>query len=65
VPGERREALLDEFERSGVSAMAFAKMAGVNYATFANWRQKRRKARGLSEGLPKENAAARGEGVYP
>jgi hypothetical protein len=62
VPVERREALLDEFEGSGVSAMAFAKMVGINYATFANWRQKRRKGRRLSEGLP-ENAAARGEAV--
>lgn len=45
VPAERREELLNEFERSGISAMRFAKMAGVNYATFANWRQKRRKAK--------------------
>ena len=42
VPVERREELLNEFERSGVSAMRFAKMVGINYATFANWRQKRR-----------------------
>jgi transposase-like protein len=55
---ERREALLDEFERSGASAMAFAKMAGINYATFANWRQKRRKAGGLSEGHPEQAPAA-------
>jgi hypothetical protein len=52
--------LLDEFERSGISAMAFAKMAGINYATFANWRQKRRKARERPEGLS-ENAAAMGK----
>jgi hypothetical protein len=55
---ERREALLDEFERSGVSAMAFAKMAGINYATFANWRGKRRKARELAEGLPEHGEAS-------
>jgi len=51
TPIERREELLDEFERSGISAMAFAKMAGVNYATFANWRQKRRKRGGRGAGL--------------
>ena len=52
VPVERREALLDEFERSGLSGMKFARLAGVKYPTFALWVQKRRKAR----------EAARGEG---
>jgi len=32
TPVERREALLDEFERSSMSAMAFAKLTGINYA---------------------------------
>jgi hypothetical protein len=49
VPVERQEELLNEFERSGISAMRFAKMVGVNYATFANWRQKRRKARSQAQ----------------
>jgi hypothetical protein len=62
VPVERREALLDEFERSGISAMAFAKIAGINYATFANWRQKRRKAREQRENVS-EDAAAMGKTV--
>ena len=62
TPVERREELLDEFERSGVSAMAFAKMAGINYATFANWRQKRRKGGGPRAGLA-ENAVANGNTV--
>jgi len=58
VPVERREELLDEFERSGISAMRFAKMAGINYATFANWRQKRRKAKAkaASGGVHEETA---------
>jgi hypothetical protein len=47
VPVERREALLDEFERSGLSGAKFAQMAGVKYPTFALWVQKRRKARKL------------------
>lgn len=45
VPVERREALLEEFEKSGASAASFAKLAGIKYPTFANWAQKRRKER--------------------
>ena len=45
VPIERREALLAEFEGSGLTGAKFAELAGVKYATFANWRAKRRKAR--------------------
>jgi hypothetical protein len=41
----RREALLDEFEKSGSSAMRFARLAGIKYPTFANWVQQRRKQR--------------------
>jgi hypothetical protein len=43
TPLERREALVDEFEKSGMSGQAFAKWAGLNYQTFATWVQKRRK----------------------
>ena len=46
VPAERREALLDEFERSGASGAEFARLAGIKYATFANWVVKRRRGRG-------------------
>ena len=42
---ERREALLDEFEGSSLSGAKFAALVGVKYATFANWVQKRKKAR--------------------
>jgi len=45
APAERREALLDEFERSGLSGVKFAALAGVKYPTFALWVQKRRKRR--------------------
>ena len=40
VPMERRRELLEEFERSGMSGAQFARLSGVKYATFANWRQK-------------------------
>ena len=46
VPRGRREALLDELEKSGASAKKFAALVGVNYQTFAFWVQARRKARG-------------------
>jgi hypothetical protein len=42
---ERRDALLDEFARSGLSAAGFARHYGLKYATFANWANQRRKAR--------------------
>ena len=45
TPRERRETLLDEFERSGLPATRFAAETGVKYQTFANWVQKRRKER--------------------
>jgi hypothetical protein len=46
TPRARQEALLDEFERSGVSGKKFAALIGVNYQTFASWAQRRRRARG-------------------
>ena len=52
VPAERREALLDEFERCGVSAAQFAKRIGVNYTTFAAWRQKRARRREAGQSDP-------------
>jgi hypothetical protein len=55
TPVERREALLNEFEGSSLSGVKFAAMVGVKYATFANWVQKRKKARQAQAG---EGAAA-------
>lgn len=43
TPPERREALLEEFERSGLSATKFSAMVGVRYQTFATWVQKRQR----------------------
>jgi hypothetical protein len=47
TPPERREQLLDEFERSGLSGARFAEVAGIKYQTFAAWLARRRKERGL------------------
>jgi hypothetical protein len=42
---ERREALLDEFERGGLSGMRFAARYGLKYPTFASWVARRRRER--------------------
>jgi uncharacterized protein (DUF2126 family) len=42
---EQREAILGEFERSGLSGPQFALVAGINYQTFATWRQQQQKSR--------------------
>jgi hypothetical protein len=42
---ERRDAILNEFDQSGMSGQKFAKWAGIKYTTFANWLQQRRKQR--------------------
>ena len=46
VPKDKREALLDEFERSSLKGAEFARAAGIRYPTFAYWVQQRRHARG-------------------
>jgi hypothetical protein len=35
VPRARREALLDEYERSGISGVQFANYVGIKYSTLA------------------------------
>jgi hypothetical protein len=43
VTGERREALLAEFDRSAMTGRKFAAWAGIRYSTFSNWLRARRK----------------------
>ena len=43
MPAQRREALLDEFEKSGLSGAKFAALSGIKYSTFACWAQRRRR----------------------
>jgi len=45
TPAAQREALLDAFERSGLSGMKFAALHGVKYPSFANWVQRRKRQR--------------------
>jgi len=44
TPRELRDAVLDEFERSGMPATQFAARLGVKYPTFSSWVQQRRKS---------------------
>lgn len=46
VTKDKREAVLDEFERSGLKGAEFARMAGIRYQTFAYWVQQRKHSRG-------------------
>ena len=39
----RRQSLLEEFDRSGLSAPKFAAFSGLKYQTLATWLQKRRR----------------------
>jgi hypothetical protein len=50
TPRERREAILKEFDQSGMSGQKFAKWAEIKYTTFANWLQQRRKQRQAPSG---------------
>jgi cellulase/cellobiase CelA1 len=47
TPAARRESLLDEFERRGLSGAKFAALAGIKYQTFAAWSLRRRKLAGV------------------
>lgn len=49
TPPEKREALLAEFDRSGMTGAQFARFSGVRYPTLMSWLQKRRKEAGQGE----------------
>lgn len=58
TPAERREELVSEFERSGLSATKFSALVGVRYQTFATWVQQRRgRRRGV--GRPRGSKSVR------
>ena len=42
---EQRRLILDEFERSGVSAVEFARRSGLKYSTLAGWRHRHRRSK--------------------
>jgi transposase-like protein len=49
TPPEKREAMLAEYDRSGMTGAQFARFVGVRYSTLMYWLQKRRKETGQSE----------------
>ena len=51
VSRERREAILEEFDKSGASAMRFAAYVGIKYSTFANWVARRKQKAGTAGGM--------------
>lgn len=58
MPKERREELLDEFERSGLSGAKFAELVGIKYQTFAAWAKRRREERAAGNERPYLNWVA-------
>ena len=51
TPPQRREALLDEFERSGLSGRKFAELVGVVPVTFSAWVCQRRRKQAQAKSL--------------
>ena len=49
---EQRRLILAEFERSGVSAVQFAKRSGLKYATLAGWVARERRSKTASQAPP-------------
>ena len=43
ISPERRSALLEEFDRSGMTGAGFARHYGIKYTTFAHWIRMRKK----------------------
>jgi hypothetical protein len=56
VSRERREALLGEYDRSGMSGVKFAQYIGIKYSTLAYWLQSRRRPRRREKLLLKAGA---------
>jgi transposase len=59
TPAPRREALLAEFERSGLSGKQFAQLSGIKYSTFQYWLQCRKR----KSGAPNAPAVPQGQQV--
>ena len=49
LPPGKREAMLAEYDRSGMTGAQFARFVGVRYSTLMYWLQKRRKEAGRGE----------------
>ena len=56
VSRERRESLLAEYDRSGMSGVRFAQYLGIKYTTLAHWVRSRRRQRQREKVLMKAGA---------
>ena len=56
VSRERRESLLEEYDRSGMSGVEFAQYVGIKYSRLAYWLQSRRRKREREKSLMKASA---------
>jgi hypothetical protein len=56
VSRERRELLLEQYDRSGMSGVKFAEYIGLKYSTLAYWLQSRRRKREREKLLLKAGA---------
>ena len=56
VSRERRESLLEAYDRSGMSGKKFAQYVGIKYSTLAYWIQSRRRHRQKEKSLIKAGA---------
>jgi hypothetical protein len=68
VSRQQRDAWMSAFEHSGMSGAAFARLHGIRYSTFANWRKNRAKKDGapsvpLFEELTLNHLADSGDGL--
>jgi len=59
----RREELLGQFDRSGLSAAEFARQHGLNYTTFCGWRKRSERAKALPAFVQVEVACAGSRGL--
>jgi len=59
VSRERRESLLAEYDRSGMSGVRFAQYLGIKYTTLAHWLRSRRRHRQREQLLVKVGANAK------
>jgi len=60
ISRERRELLLEQYDRSGMSGVKFAQYVGIKYSTLAYWLQSRRRHRQRKESLIKASTDTEG-----
>lgn len=67
TPGELQAEAVAAYERSGLSAKAFAQQCGIRYHTFWNWLQKAglTQSRGRAESVPGSGGTIRLMEVQP